>query len=111
MSNTDLLPSLLFKMNENQLALEAAIYSANAVVRRSSITVEIHPANCKWLAALGFDSADDLVIAVGDGETGALPSLPAPGSWMSLGFHHQPSRVSRRILAASRAGEIPNTRA
>ncbi|MCW8275230.1 hypothetical protein IMF27_05535 [Pseudomonas sp. PCH199] len=25
MSNTDLLPSLLFKMNENQLALEAAI--------------------------------------------------------------------------------------
>lgn len=25
MSNTDLLPSLLFKINENQLALEAAI--------------------------------------------------------------------------------------
>lgn len=40
MSNTDLLPSLLFKMNENQLALEAAIMELTLwVERRGSIEV------------------------------------------------------------------------
>lgn len=34
MSNTDLLPSLLFKMNENQLALEAAIMELTLWVER-----------------------------------------------------------------------------
>jgi hypothetical protein len=40
MSNTDLLPSLLFKMNENQLALEAAIMELTLwVERRGSVEV------------------------------------------------------------------------
>ena len=95
----------------NQLALEVAIYSANAVVRRSPITVEIHLANGKGLAALGFDSADDLVIAVGDGRDRRPAVVAGPRLLDEPRFHHQPSRVSRRILAASRAGEIPNTRA
>lgn len=34
MSDTDLLPSLLFKMNENQLALEAAIMELTLWVER-----------------------------------------------------------------------------
>lgn len=37
MSNTDLLPSLLYKINENQLALEAAILElSNWVEQRGS---------------------------------------------------------------------------
>ena len=80
MSSTDLLPSPLFKMNENQLALEAAIYSADAVVRRSPIAFEIHLANGKGLAALGFDSADDLIIAVGDGIDRCPAVLAGPGA-------------------------------
>lgn len=37
MSNADLLPSLLFKLNENQLALEAAILElSNWVEQRGS---------------------------------------------------------------------------
>ena len=40
MPNSDLLPSLLFKLNENQLALEAAILElSNWVEQRGSGTV------------------------------------------------------------------------
>jgi hypothetical protein len=40
MSNTDLLPSLLYKINENQLALEAAILElSNWVEQRGSAEV------------------------------------------------------------------------
>ncbi|WP_411740686.1 MULTISPECIES: hypothetical protein [unclassified Pseudomonas] len=40
MSNADLLPSLLFKLNENQLALEAAIMElSNWVEQRGSADV------------------------------------------------------------------------
>jgi hypothetical protein len=40
MSNADLLPSLLFKLNENQLALEAAIFElSNWVEQRGSADV------------------------------------------------------------------------
>ncbi len=40
MPNSDLLPSLLFKLNENQLALEAAIMElSNWVERRGSVEV------------------------------------------------------------------------
>jgi hypothetical protein len=40
MPNSDLLPSLLFKLNENQLALEAAILElSNWVERRGSADV------------------------------------------------------------------------
>ena len=40
MSNSDLLPSLLFKLNENQLALEAAILElSNWVEQRGSSEV------------------------------------------------------------------------
>lgn len=40
MSNSDLLPSLLFKINENQLALEAAIMElSNWVEQRGSADV------------------------------------------------------------------------
>ncbi|WP_460057710.1 hypothetical protein [Pseudomonas sp. S2_D06] len=40
MSNADLLPSLLFKLNENQLALEAAILElSNWVEQRGSADV------------------------------------------------------------------------
>ncbi len=38
MPNSDLLPSLLFKINENQLALEAAIMELSSVVRRRTPT-------------------------------------------------------------------------
>lgn len=40
MSNSDLLPSLLYKINENQLALEAAIMElSNWVEQRGAIAV------------------------------------------------------------------------
>jgi hypothetical protein len=40
MPNSDLLPSLLFKLNENQLALEAAIWElSNWVEQRGSADV------------------------------------------------------------------------
>ncbi|KJZ46605.1 hypothetical protein [Pseudomonas fluorescens] len=39
MPNSDLLPSLLFKINENQLALEAAIMELSRVEMRGSADV------------------------------------------------------------------------
>ena len=44
MPNSDLLPSLLFKINENQLALEAAILELSSwVEQRGSADVTQHP--------------------------------------------------------------------
>ncbi|AXJ04920.1 hypothetical protein CFN16_12570 [Pseudomonas fluorescens] len=49
MSNSDLLPSLLFKLNENQLALEAAIMELTLwVEKRGSADVAENVRSALW---------------------------------------------------------------
>ncbi|EJZ58039.1 MULTISPECIES: hypothetical protein [Pseudomonas] len=49
MPNSDLLPSLLFKINENQLALEAAIMElSNWVEQRGSADVAENVRGALW---------------------------------------------------------------
>lgn len=57
MPNSDLLPSLLFKLNENQLALEAAIMElSNWVELRGSLT---SPTTCAlpWKQSIRMKSS------------------------------------------------------